>query len=552
MSRAIVHLDMDCFYAQVEIVKRQLDPRTPLAVRQKGLLVTCNYAAREKGLRKCISGREGVRLCPELVVVPGEDLHPYRRASDQVNTLLRSYGAPVEKLGLDENYLDVTDLVQSRLEPDQILGHSVPMAVESCDCPEGTHERLAAASHLADEMRSKIKSELGLTCCAGVAHNKLLAKLVGSVHKPDQQTTVFPCSSTSFMSTLESVKSIPGIGSKTAHTLSSLGIESVLNLQECQSNVLEKTFGVDIASKLKKLSLGIDNGDVKSSGRPLSIGIEDSFKVISVINEVQDKFNALLIRLVLLMEEDGRRPGGIKVTLRQISGSRTTPHRETRQCHLPHSLFSNRDGTLRLVDGAHDKLMTIIMRLFHKSVNLSKPFQLTLLGLAFTKFQEHKSGKSSIANYLINDVSVQSMINLQNETDIEIPSSSSFPNIPLDGLESEAEPSPKKLKRLLYSSPNKLRVAELNLNTTEKEQFKPTPMNTENVNTVIDSSGSCSGNDWELPPDIDKEVFSALPTNMQEELRLSWNCSITQTSSCRQPSIKEPHNSIARYFIQNK
>lgn len=549
MARAVVHLDVDCFYAQVEMLQRQVEPSTPLAVRQKEILVTCNYAARAKGLRKLMPLREGLRLCPELVVVPGEDLRPYRRASDSIAAVLRRLAkdCPVEKLGLDETFLDVTEALSDTLCGQDAVGERIPGLSVECSCAEGVHRRLEAASRLAAEIRQEISNRLGYSCCAGIAHNKPLAKLVGSLHRPNRQTIAFPCEAEAFMSTVESVRSIPGIGSKTAAALRSVGVESVHSLQRCEKTTLEKTFGTDVATKLKKLSLGADDARVKPSGRPLVVGIEDSFKAVNLAGEVEQKFRGLLLRLTALMEDDGRRPGGIKVTLRQISGSRTTPHRETRQCNLPCSLFTKRDGCLRPTEGAHDKLMNVIMRLFHKSVNMAKPFHLTLLGLAFTKFRECETGKSSIANYLIDDVSVQSAIDLQSEAATEATTSVSSPMSVsgADVSDDETEPSPKKLKWLPCSSPNRLRVAELNLNTPEKDQASP--MSVDDANAVINSD-----NEWDLPPDVDRDVFLALPTTMQEELRLSWKCSITQANSRRRPPRKEQHDSIARYFIQNK
>lgn len=550
MARAVVHLDVDCFYAQVETVQRKISPTTPLAVRQKEILVTCNYAARARGLRKLMPLREGLRLCPELVVVPGEDLRPYRRASENVSAVLRRVAGkcPVEKLGLDENFVDVTEAV-SDVKGAEVVGERVACDCE-CECEEGVHDRIAAASRLAADIRREIFGRLGYSCCAGVAHNKPLAKLVGSLHRPDRQTVAFPCEAAAYMSTLESVRSIPGVGSKTAAALRSIGVDTVESLQRCEKSALENAFGPDVAAKLKRLSLGADETRVKPSGRPLVVGLEDSFKGVSLVEEVERKFDALLLRLTALAEEDGRCPGGIKVTLRQISGSRTTPHRETRQCNLPCSLFSFKEGRLRPTEGAHDKLMSLIMRLFHKSVNMSKPFHLTLLGLAFTKFRECKTGKSSIANYLIDDVSVQSAIDLQSEAACEATPSVSSPMSVSggDASDDEAEPSPKKPRWPSCSSPNKLRVADLNLNTPEKDQACASPM------SVDDGTSSTNGDaEWNLPPDVDRDVFLALPTTMQEELRLSWKCSITQANSRRRPPRKEqPRDSIARYFIQNK
>ena len=115
-SRTIVHVDIDCFYAQVEMIRRPELRNVPLGIQQKHIVVTCNYVARERGVKKLAFVSDAKKKCPDLVLVNGEDLTVYREFSGKVHSLLTQRFTPlVERLGMDENFLDVTELVSSRL-----------------------------------------------------------------------------------------------------------------------------------------------------------------------------------------------------------------------------------------------------------------------------------------------------------------------------------------------------------------------------------------------------------------------------------------------------
>lgn len=113
--KTIIHLDVDCFYAQVEMLTNPEHANKPLGVRQKNIVVTSNYIARQYGIRKCMNVDEAMALCPNLVLVCGENLTPYRRMSAKISQLLHQYTPMVERLGLDENFVDVTQLVDEYL-----------------------------------------------------------------------------------------------------------------------------------------------------------------------------------------------------------------------------------------------------------------------------------------------------------------------------------------------------------------------------------------------------------------------------------------------------
>lgn len=114
-TNVIIHIDIDCFYAQVEEIRDPTLRDKPVGIQQKNIVVTCNYVARTYGVKKLMLLTDALRLCPDLVLVKGEDLTPYRQMSNKIHAVLLTFTHLVEKLGLDENFLDVTSIVNARM-----------------------------------------------------------------------------------------------------------------------------------------------------------------------------------------------------------------------------------------------------------------------------------------------------------------------------------------------------------------------------------------------------------------------------------------------------
>ncbi|XP_065372119.1 DNA polymerase iota [Calliphora vicina] len=441
-QRTIIHLDMDYFYAQVEELRDPSLRTKPLGVQQKNIVVTCNYNARAHGIKKLMLVAEAKRLCPDLVLVNGEDLTPYRQMSQKIFELLLNYTPFVEKLGFDENFMDVSSLVEKREQQKQqqrdqdsddidlppVIGHIYPSdgtTLNACSC--GCAQRLALGTQIAQEIRHDLVDKLGVTCCAGVSYNKLLAKLVGSQYKPNQQTVLVSSHAEQFMRELGQLNRVTGIGQKTESLLLESGVANVEELQSCELDFLRKKFGYETAIKLKDLAFGRDTSGVRPTGKPKSIGLEDSCKPISVRTDVEERFRMLLMRLMEQVAEDGRIPICLKVILRKFDAQKKSSHRETKQANILPSLFKSTSCTdtggpkVMLAEGAQEKLLKIIMRLFERVVDMNKPFNITLIGLAFSKFQQRKVGSSSIANFLIKktDLEVQSITSLTNTDVVE-------------------------------------------------------------------------------------------------------------------------------------
>lgn len=549
-TKTIIHIDIDCFYAQVEMIKNPSLSNVPLGVQQKNIVVTSNYIAREQGVKKCVTISDALKACPNLCLVNGEDLHDYRQISYKITTYLQKFSPCVERLGLDENYIDVTNLVEERLKygVPKTAGHVFGATDELCQC--GCEERLKMGTVIAQEIREALRNEFNLTTCAGIAHNKLLAKLVGAKNKPNQQTVVFPNSALELMLSLSSVTKIPGIGRTTGEILQKYNIKTVEDLQNCDFIRLNSIFNTEKAKILKELSFGCDNSPVKTSGKPLSIGIEDACTPLSLEAEIKAKFQKLLQRLMVLVAEDGRIPRTLKLTIRKYDNVQKVAHKETKQCNIAPSLFTVRNS-IQLTQENERKLMKTIMVLFSKLVDIRKPFHVSLLGLSFTKFQERYNGNSSITAFLKKNVEVQSFTNIENKDDSIVMDYKSTSNSDFcaEGSESEVEPSPKKskLSNIFASSntdydrlsPSKLKVSELHLNSKEgcSKDF---------CSDV--SSNSINFNGAQCPPDVDKAVFRELPLEMQQEL---WEDYKRRNQNLHNQIKKPKQNTLLNFLVRN-
>ncbi|XP_012235758.1 DNA polymerase iota [Linepithema humile] len=562
--RTIIHLDVDCFYAQVEMLRHPELEGKPLGVQQKNIVVTSNYLARKYGVKKCMPLHEALNLCPNLALVNGEDLTNYRHYSTKIFEILNQFTPLVERLGFDDNFLDVTSIVekqfksQNDLDSREMSSSNMNEDIKEIDkifglseeeCPCDCHTRLMIGSKIAAEIRNRIYEELHLTCSAGIAHNKLLAKLAGSINKPNQQTLVFPCSGPMLLTAVGSVSKIPGVGQKTTELLLSNNIKTVDDLRRIPLENLELKIGVDLARRLKDNAEGIDETAVKPSGKKQSIGLEDGFKSVSLVAEVESRLGALLRRLTELAMEDGRIPTAIRITVRKHDLNKpTSGKRETRQCALPkHLLPSTKTGVYD-----HSKMLTLAMKLFHRVIDVSKPFHLTLLGVAFTKFEERSYGRSSITSFLRKQVAVHSVLDISSEEGISEMNLGSPMSINQDSNDSSDQSATSFMSTSTSSLPcspiSKLssmanQIAEDDL----QNEVEPVPKKTKLEVWLSGRRGSPSNemaglrlspsSPMQLSPTVDATVFKSLPIERREVTR-SW------------PTTSKPKpNNILKYFI---
>ncbi|XP_059689557.1 DNA polymerase iota [Gavia stellata] len=376
----------------------------PLGVQQKSIVVTGNYEARKLGVKKLMSVKDAKEKCPQLILVNGEDLTPYREMSYKVTELLGEFCPLVERLGFDENFVDITEIVEKRLNQLQQSGCSRACVSghvynnQAINLHDTMHVRLVIGSQIAEEFREAIYARLGLTGCAGVASNKLLSKLVSGTFKPNQQTVLLPESCQDLIRSLNHIQKVPGIGYKTTKRLEMLGVRNVCDLQAFPSPVLEKELGVSIAQRIQKLSYGEDDSPVTPSGPPQSFSDEDSFKKCSSEVEVKEKIEELLPNLLDRIYKDGRQPHTVRLTIRQFSSTDKWFNRESRQCPIPPHLIQKLGKESSSII---PPLVDILMKLFRKMIDVDLPFHLTLLNVCFSNLKDLPSTKKgSIGFYL--------------------------------------------------------------------------------------------------------------------------------------------------------
>jgi DNA polymerase-4 len=245
-NRRIIHIDMDCFYAAVEMREHPELAGQAIAVggaSGRGVLTTCNYPAREYGVRSAMPVFKAKQLCPQLVILPVR-FELYREASRNIRQIFKRYTELVEPLSLDEAYLDVSH-----------------------------HKRRGA--DLAEEIRSAIHAETGLTASAGIGPNKLIAKIASDWNKPNGQCVVSPSRVADFMQDLP-VRRIWGVGPKSGARLMEMGVETCGQLQAHEKAELVSEFG-SFGLELHQLCRGIDERPVEANRIRKSLSNEHTF-----------------------------------------------------------------------------------------------------------------------------------------------------------------------------------------------------------------------------------------------------------------------------------
>ena len=264
--RKIIHIDMDAFYASVEIRDRPELKGLPVVIggppESRGVVSTASYEARKFGVRSAMSSALAYKLCPQAIFLPS-NFDKYIDASQKLREIFQRYTSIIEPLSLDEAYLDVSD-------------HPSMRAVE-----------------IAQSIRNDVQSELNLTCSAGVAGNKLVAKIASDFKKPDGLTVVLPENSKDFMKNLPLTK-IHGVGPATAKRLSSLGFHICQDIQATHLSQLREQLGDRLGNWLHSAARGIDERAVVVKRTRKSLGREITFPCdILDVNWLEGALHAL-------------------------------------------------------------------------------------------------------------------------------------------------------------------------------------------------------------------------------------------------------------------
>ncbi|MGY6501163.1 MAG: DNA polymerase IV [Acidimicrobiales bacterium] len=241
----ILHADLDAFYASVE---QLLDPALqgrPVAVGG-GVVLAASYEARAFGVRGGMPGRQAKVLCPDLIVVGGH-FREYQRLGDRVVDVFHDLTPLVERVSIDEAFLDVSGSVH-------LFG---PPAV------------------IAETIRRRVRDEIGLPISVGVATTKHLAKVASQVAKPDGLVVVAPDDERAFLAPLP-VGLLWGVGPVTRTRLAERGIHTIGELAEASPEMLDALLGRSLTARLTSLAANVDRRDVRSGRRAASVGAQSA------------------------------------------------------------------------------------------------------------------------------------------------------------------------------------------------------------------------------------------------------------------------------------
>lgn len=249
MMRAILHVDMDAFFASVEQHDRPDLAGRPVVVGHagaRGVVAAASYEVRKFGVRSAMPMRTALRLCPNAICVPPR-MARYREVSDQVFTVFREITPLVQGLSVDEAFLDVTGSVHLLGDPPII----------------------------ARRIKEEIRARTGLTASVGVATNKLVAKIASDLDKPDGLTVVPPERVRAVLDPL-SVRRLPGLGRKLGEKVEAAGLRTLRDLRTAPDAALWPLFGRD-SPRMRERAAGVDERPVVTDLEEKSLSAEDTF-----------------------------------------------------------------------------------------------------------------------------------------------------------------------------------------------------------------------------------------------------------------------------------
>jgi len=251
--RAIAHVDLDQFYAAVEVLDFPELKGKPVIVGgmpgKRGVVSTASYEARVFGVHSAMPSSQAARLCPHGIW-RAPRMKRYAEFTEKIHVIFERYTDQIQPLSLDEAFLDLS----------------------------GSQRLFGPAEQLARRIKDEVLAETGLVASVGMAENMFLAKIASDLKKPDAFVVV-PCGpgeAAKFLAPLP-IKRLWGVGPKTAQHLEKLGLRNIGDLARAERGFLKKKLGEHAAEHLQRLALGLDTREVERGERPKSVGRENTF-----------------------------------------------------------------------------------------------------------------------------------------------------------------------------------------------------------------------------------------------------------------------------------
>lgn len=435
LKSTIVHVDMDAFYAAVEMRDNPDLRDKPIAVGSMSMLATSNYHARRFGVRAAMPGFIAKRLCPQLIIVP-PNFDKYRAVSKEVKEILAEYDPNFMAMSLDEAYLNITQHLQerqnwpeekrryfikmgnyrridaSRQEADELTEYErsiSPLLFEDSPPdlqPQGSPFQLnseeqnnpqiapnpvvfgTSAEEVVKEIRFRIEQKTTLTASAGIAPNTMLAKVCSDKNKPNGQYQILPSRSAvmDFIKDLP-IRKVSGIGKVTEKMLMALGIVTCTDLYQ-QRALLSLLFSETSWHYFLHIALGLGSTDLARDGERKSMSVERTFSEISKTEEQYSLCQELCAELAHDLQKEGLKGRTVTIKLKNVNFEVKT-----------------RASTVPSAISTAEEIFAIAKELLRTEVNASSPhpLRLRLMGVrmsAFSNEDDKRHQQRSILGFL--------------------------------------------------------------------------------------------------------------------------------------------------------
>ncbi|NWU12979.1 POLK polymerase, partial [Cephalopterus ornatus] len=354
LSSTIVHIDMDAFYAAVEMRDNPELKEKPIAVGSMSMLSTSNYHARRFGVRAAMPGFIAKKLCPHLTIVP-LNFEKYGKVSKEVREILAEYDPNFMPMGLDEAYLNITEHLEERLnwpedrrrfffnterttgvdKDDMNLSdtfnegecYSSPVLFEDNtshlkqggQSVENSVVFGTSAEEVVKEIRFRIEQKTQLTASAGIAPNTMLAKMCSDHNKPNGQYRITPERQAvlDFLKDLP-IRKVPGIGKVTEKMLKALGIVTCSELYQ-QRALLSLLFSEVSWRNFLDISLGLGSTHLEKDGERKSMSTERTFSEINIAEDQYSLCRELCRDLAQELQKEGIKGKTVTLKLKNVN-----------------------------------------------------------------------------------------------------------------------------------------------------------------------------------------------------------------------------------------